>query len=484
MSYITQFSTFLPGVIVAVAGLFVILLDSFKEDYRGIIGLTVLALAAALAISIQELFWPASVSFSGLLAYGGITAFGNTIILFGALLCVLISHEYLQAIRHDFGEVYGMLLFATTGALAFADANNLLLIFLGLETMSVSLYILAGTIKDRKTGAEAGLKYFLLGAFSTGFLLYGIALLYGATGTLSIPGIARAASSTPLFLLGGGLLFIGFFFKTSSAPFHMWTPDVYVGSPTTVTAYMATASKSAAFIAFLTIISRMLPEVTLNWTVVLEVIAIITMVIGNAMALVQDNIKRMLAYSSVAHAGYILVGLAAGTPEAYSAVFYYLFAYTIMNVGAFGVVSYYERQHGLDMLDIHSYAGLGYKRPLMAIMFSVFLFSLGGLPGFVGFVGKYFVFAAAIHAHLLALAIIAVIASAVSLYYYLRPMVYMYMSEPDKDISLTSSGWIFKGSLILLAAMAIYFGLAPGRLSHLLFSYYSSGGWMAHAHLP
>ncbi len=189
MSYITQFGTFLPGVITALAGLFVILIDSFKEDYPGIIGLTVLSLAAALAISIMELFEPAGISFSGLLAYGGITAFGNVIILFGSLACVLISHEYLQEIHHDFGEVYGMLLFATTGMLALADANNLLLIFLGLETMSISLYVLAGTVKDRKTGAEAGLKYFLLGAFSTGFLLYGIALLYGATGTLSLPEI-------------------------------------------------------------------------------------------------------------------------------------------------------------------------------------------------------------------------------------------------------------------------------------------------------
>jgi NADH-quinone oxidoreductase subunit N len=484
MSYITQFGTFLPGVITALAGLFVILIDSFKEDYPGIIGLTVLSLAAALAISIMELFEPAGVSFSGLLAYGGITAFGNVIILFGSLVSVLISHEYLQAIHHDFGEVYGMILFATTGMLALADANNLLLIFLGIETMSISLYVLAGTVKDRKTGAEAGLKYFLLGAFSTGFLLYGIALLYGATGTLSLPEIADKASTTPLFMIGGGLLFIGFFFKTSSAPFHMWTPDVYEGAPTTVTAYFSTASKAAAFIAFLTIISRMLPEVTTDWTLVLEVIAIITMIVGNTIALVQDNMKRMLAYSSVAHAGYILVGLAAGTSEAYSAVFYYLFAYTIMNVGAFGVVAYYERQHGLDLLDIHNYAGLGFKRPLMGIMLSVFLFSLAGLPGFVGFVGKYYVFAAAIHANLLPLAIIAVIASAVSIYYYLRPMVYMYMNEPVKDISLVNSGWIFKGSLLLLAIMTIYFGLAPGRLTHLLSSYYSSTGWMAHAVLP
>lgn len=237
MNYIQQYGTFLPAVIVALAGLAVILIDSFWDDYHGIVGLSALSVAAALAISIMQLFQPLKVTFFGMITYGGITAFGNTIILLGSLFCVLISHEYLRAIHHDFGEVYGMILFATTGMLALADANNLLLIFLGIETMSISLYVLAGTFKDRKTGAEAGLKYFLLGAFSTGFLLYGIALLYGATGTLNMPAIARAASASPLFMIGGGLLFIGFFFKTSSAPFHMWTPDVYVGAPTTVTAY-------------------------------------------------------------------------------------------------------------------------------------------------------------------------------------------------------------------------------------------------------
>ncbi|HYW35376.1 MAG TPA: NADH-quinone oxidoreductase subunit N [Balneolaceae bacterium] len=483
MNYLHDLTTFLPGIIVALAGLIVILIDSFKNDYVGIVGLTVASLVAALVISIIDLFGPAGQSFSGLIAYGGVASFGNMIILFGSLFCVLISHEYLQAINHDYGEVYGMVLFATTGMLALADANNLLVIFLGLETMSISLYVIAGIIKDRKTGAEAALKYFLLGAFSTGFLLYGIALLYGATGTLDIEKVAQAASGSPLFIVGGGLLLVGFFFKTSSAPFHMWTPDVYEGTPTTLTAYMATASKSAAFIALITIVSRMLPAGTVDWTLVLEVIAIITMILGNIIALVQDNIKRMLAYSSIAHAGYLLVGLAAGTPEGYSAMLYYLFAYSIMNIGAFGVVAYYERQHGLDLLDINNYAGLGFKRPVMGVMFSIFLFSLAGLPGFVGFVGKYYVFAAAIHAHLIGLAIVGVLASAVSIYYYLRPMVYMYMRQPSKDIPLVQSGWVYKGTLMLLVVLTIYFGLAPGRLSHLLSSYYS-GGWVAHAILP
>jgi len=247
---------------------------------------------------------------------------------------------------------------------------------------------------------------------------------------------------------------------------------------------MATASKSAAFIALITIISRLLPQGSADWTLVLEVIAIATMILGNLIALVQDNIKRMLAYSSIAHAGYLLVGLAAGTPEGYSAMLYYLFAYSIMNIGAFGVVAYYERQHGLNLLDINNYAGLGFKRPVMGVMLSIFLFSLAGLPGFVGFVGKYYVFAAAIHAHLIGLAIVGVLASATSIYYYLRPMSYMYMREPEKDIPLVQSGWLYKGSLMFLVILTIYFGLAPGHLSHLLSSYYSGGGWMAHNLLP
>jgi NADH-quinone oxidoreductase subunit N len=483
MNYLHDLSTFLPGIIVGVAGLIAIVIDSYKDDHNAIVGLTVASLVAALVLSIMDMFGPVGESWAGMIAYGGVAAYGNTVILFGTLFCVLISHEYLEAIDHNFGEVYAMVLFATTGMLALASANNMIMIFLGLETMSICLYVLAGIIKERKTGAEAALKYFLLGAFSTGFLLYGMALLYGATGSLDVQEIAAAGSSDLLFVAGGGLLLVGFFFKISAVPFHMWTPDVYEGTPTTLAAYMSTASKSATFIALITIVSRMLPEGTADWGQVLQVIAIITMILGNIIALVQDNMKRMLAYSSIAHAGYLLVGLAAATPEGYTAVLYYLLAYTIMNVGAFGVVAYYERQHGLDLLDINNYAGLGFKRPLMAVMLSVFLFSLAGIPGFAGFVGKYYVFAAAINEGLIGLAIVGVLASAASVYYYLRPMVFMYMREAHKDIPLVKSGWMFKGSLIVLTILTIYFGLAPADLSQLLSSYYS-GDWVASSFMP
>ncbi len=468
----------MPIVIVALAGFITVLIDSFKDDHDAIVWLAAVSLAAALAISVIDMFGPVGEAFSGMISYGGIAAFGNTVILLGALFCVMISDEYLEAIGHNFGEVYSLILFATVGMMALASANNLIMLFLGFETFSICLYVLAGTVKSRKTGAEAALKYFLLGAFSTGFLLYGIALLYGATGSLDIETIAASASDDLLFVAGGGLLLIGFLFKVSTVPFHMWTPDVYEGTPTTITAYMSTASKSAAFVALVIIALRLLPENVADWSLVFQVIAIITMILGNIVAMVQDNMKRMLAYSSIAHAGYLLVGFAAASPEGYSAVLYYLLAYTLMNIGAFGVVAYYERQHGADFVDINNYAGLGFKRPVMAVLLSVFLFSLVGIPGFAGFVGKYYVFAAAIHEGLIGLVIVGVLASAASVYYYLRPMVYMYMHDHPKDVPLIDAGFVFKGSLIILAILTVYFGIIPGGLSQLLNSYFAEGGWM------
>jgi NADH-quinone oxidoreductase subunit N len=478
MDYLHDLNAFLPGVITGVAGLIAIIIDSYKDDHDAIYGLTVVSLLSGLVLSIIDMFGPSGEAFSGMIIYGGVAAFGNAIVLFGSLFCVLISREYLKAIDHDYGEVYALLLFATCGMLGLASANNLIMIFIGLETMSICLYVMAGLIKERKTGAEAALKYFLLGAFSTGFLLYGMALLYGATGTMYLAEIAEAASTDLLFVAGAALLLVGFFFKISAVPFHMWTPDVYQGTPTTLTAYMATASKSATFVALILVLSKMIPAETAEWAEVIEVVAIITMILGNLIALVQDNIKRMLAYSSIAHAGYLLVGLTAGTPEGYSAVLFYLLAYTIMNIGAFGVVAYYERQQGLDFTDVNNYAGLGFKRPIMGVMLSFFLFSLAGIPPFVGFIGKYMVFAAAIDAGFIALAIVGVLASAASVYYYLRPMVYMYFREPHKDVPLVQSGILFRSTLIILAFMTVYFGIAFGDLHNLLSSYYASD-WVA-----
>ncbi len=462
MDYLADLQAFLPGVITAVAGLIVITIEALKSGHKSAFWVTALSLIAALFFAIQALGQPMMEAFSGMLVYGGTAAFGNVIILIGTLFCVFLSSDYLRDIDHEYNEVYGMILFATSGMICLAGANDLISLFLGLETMSICLYVLAGLIKNEKEGAEGALKYFLLGAFSTGFLLYGAALLYGATGTTSLPGIGAAASGDLLFIAGAALLLIGFLFKVSAVPFHMWTPDVYQATPTTLTAYMATASKAATFMAMILVLSRALPFVEgLDWQTVLSVIAIVTMIFGNIIALVQDNIKRMLAYSSIAHAGYALVGLAAGTNEGFDAVAFYLFAYTIMNVGAFGVVAYYERNKGLDFSDVNNLAGLGFKKPMMGVMLSLFLFSLAGIPPFVGFVGKYYVFAAAINANMVPLAIVGVLASAASVYYYLRVMAYLYFREAHKEVELFDASFLYKGALVILAVLTFYYGIEP-----------------------
>ena len=479
MNYLHDLQAFLPGIVVAVTGLGVLLMDAFKAKADASHSVSIIGLVAALIAAVMALSEPATTAFSGMIGYGGVAAFGSAVVLVGALFSVTICRDYLE--DHDLhsGDVYAMILFATVGMLALATSNDLISFFLGLETMSICLYVLAGLMKNEKTGAEAALKYFLLGAFSTGFLLYGIALLYGATGETNFAEIAAAAEPTLLFFGGSALLLVGIFFKLGAVPFHMWTPDVYQGTPTPLTGLMATAAKSATFVAFILVLTRMLPaSESGDWTNAIQVISILTMIVGNLIALVQDNVKRMLAYSSIAHAGYLLVGLAAGTAAGYTGVLYYLFAYTVMNVGAFGVIAYYERNHGLDFTSIESYAGLGFKVPAMGVMLSIFLFSLAGIPPFVGFVGKYYVFAAAVEAGLVPLAIIGVLASAASVYYYLRVMVYLYFKEAHKDLPMIAPGNLFKGTLAILAVLTIYYGMEPvlpfSGLIELISSYYTT----------
>lgn len=477
MDYVADTLAFLPGVIVALAGLTVLMMDAFKRSMAAIYGVTIAGLLIAFIISFQGLFSETGTAFSGMIVTGGTGAFGMFVVLLGALFCVILSRDYFEGTDLHCGEVYAMILFATTGMVGLAVSNDLISLFVSLETMSIALYVLAGLMKTEKTAAEAALKYFLLGAFSTGFLLYGIALIYGATGATNLREVAAAAEMTPLFLAGSALLMTGIFFKIAAVPFHMWTPDVYQGTATTLTAFMATSAKSATFVAFVLVLTRMLPETDADtWTNMLQVVAVLTMVVGNLIALAQDNVKRMLAYSSIAHAGYLLVGLAAGTAAGYTGVLYYLFAYTLMNVGAFGVIAYYERNHGLDFTQIDSYAGLGFKVPVMGVLLSVFLFSLAGIPPMVGFIGKYYVFAAAVQAGLIPLVIIAVLASAASVYYYLRVMVFLYFKEAHKEVTMNSSSIYFRGALLILAVLTVYYGIEPvlpfTGLIELLGSYY------------
>ncbi|MEX2404703.1 MAG: NADH-quinone oxidoreductase subunit N [Balneolales bacterium] len=471
MEYPQELLYFLPAIIVAIGGIVVMMADAFSKKAVTNYWLSVGFLLVALLVSVNDLFRPAGDAFYGLITYGGTASFGVMLVLLGTFFCVILCREYLVGIKHHMGEVYSMIMFATVGMIVLASSNNLVSVFLGIETMSISLYVQPGLVKNEKAGIEAALKYFLLGAFSTGFLLYGIALLYGAAGSTSLLAIGQVTEPGLIYWAGVALLLVGFLFKISAVPFHMWTPDVYQGSPTTITAYMSTASKTAAVVSLILILDRAFPHIHSEWGQVLTVIAVLTMVLGNLVAIVQDNVKRMLAYSSIAHVGYILIGLAAGTADAYNAVLYYLLAYTIMNVGAFGVVAYYERQKGLDFTNVISYAGLGYKQPMLGVLLSIFLFSLAGIPPFAGFIGKYLVFAAAVNEGMIGLVVLGVLASAASVYYYLRVMVYLYMKEETSETVIDNPGAIYKYSLLVLAILTVYFGIQPGGVTELLMGF-------------
>lgn len=468
MESANELLTILPAIIIGATGLLVMMLDAYTENARLSYWITSILTLAALVVAVTDLFGPTGESFYGLVTYGGTAAFGAVLVLMGTFFSVILTRDYLENTGRHIAEVYSMILFATFGMLILVSANNLVTLFLGIETMSISLYVLAGLVKDEKKGVEAALKYFLLGAFSTGFLLYGIALLYGASGSTFLVDIAATDDKSLIYWAGVSFLLVGFFFKISIVPFHMWTPDVYQGAPTTITAYMATASKAAGVVAFILVLSRALPEARAEWSDVIWLFAVFTMVVGNLMALVQDNVKRMLAYSSIAHAGYILIGLAAGTDAAYSAVLFYLFAYTLMNVGAFGVVAFYEWHKGVDFTEIKNYSGLGFQQPVMGVLMSVFLFSMVGIPPFAGFIGKYRVFAAAVDEGLISLVVIGVLASAASVYYYLRVLVQLYMKENESGTILNRPGIVYTGALVILALLTIYFGVNPGILTDLL----------------
>ena len=434
-----------PELVIFSTAMAVLLLGAFFPRISSwfIAGISLLGVFLAFVATV--LLWGSSeLAFSNMLALDNYGLFFNFIFLICTALTILASIDYFgkmsEPVEHP--EYYGLLLFACVGMMFMAAGADLITIFLGLETMSIAIYILAGFVKNDLKGNEAAIKYLLLGAFSTGFLLYGIALIFGATGSTNLVAIYKHLSlsanvSFPMLLFGMALLIVGFGFKIASVPFHMWTPDVYEGAPTVVTAFMAAGVKAAAFAAFLRVFVFALPSLQPNWTAILWVLAILTMTIGNLAALLQENIKRMLAYSSIAHAGYIMIGMVAAKHAAndigtYS-ILYYLLAYTFMNMGAFIVVILYGR-HAEDNLNIGDYAGMGYKYPVLGVTMAIFMFSLAGIPPTAGFVGKFYVFAAAIKGGFIDLAIIGVINSVLSVYYYLRVTVMIYMREPAADM--------------------------------------------------
>jgi NADH-quinone oxidoreductase subunit N len=431
-----------PELVLTAFALVILLMGVFiRTEQRGFLGYMALAGVVAAMVSLYWVIGTEASAFGAMVRIDPLSFFFKAMITIICLLVVLASLGYAKQEGIGFGEYYVLVLFAAVGMMLMASAANLLIIFLGLEVMSISIYILAGIMRDDTRSVEAAFKYFLLGAFASAFLLYGIALIYAATGTLDLAGIGQVLSAQagvkglPILITGVALLIVGFGFKIALVPFHMWTPDVYEGAPTSITAFMATGVKAAAFAAFVRVLFLALPALQPYWKEIMWVLAVATMTVGNIIALAQNNIKRMLAYSSIAHAGYILVALTAGNELGIAGILFYLLAYAFMNIGAFTVVILLGRK-GEEHTLISDYAGVGYRHPLLAIAMAVFMFSLAGVPPTAGFMAKLYVFSAAIKADYYWLAIIGVLNSAVAAYYYLRVLVYIYFREPEKKPAL------------------------------------------------
>jgi len=386
--------------------------------------------------------------------------FFNLILLTGAALTVLASVNYLEEMGAHHGEYYVLVLCAVAGMMTMAQATDLLMIFLGLEVMSIPVYVLAGFSRRRMKSNEAALKYFLLGAFASGIFLYGIAMIYGATGATDLAAIRAIWKPAPLALAGVGLLLVGFGFKISSVPFHMWTPDAYEGAPTPITGFMAVGVKAAAFAAFLRVFLVAFDLSADKVNTLLWVFAVATMTVGNVAAVAQHSIKRMLAYSSIAHAGYVLVGMVAGTIAGQAAMLYYLLAYAFMNLGAFAVVILLVRE-GEEREEISDFAALGYARPALGLAMTLFMLSLGGIPPTAGFTGKFYVFRAALEAGYTWLVILAVLNSAVSMFYYLRVIGVIYKSEPVRELRPTGPSIACGLALAVSAVATIVLGIFP-----------------------
>jgi NADH-quinone oxidoreductase subunit N len=457
-----------PVAIVSAAALLVLVVEALNDRSESWTSWITIAGLVAAGVTAFLQGPAAGTAFSGMVARGGLPAFFGMLFCGSGLLSVMLSRSYIAKENIEHGEFYALVLFAVAGMMLMAAAADLVILFLGLELMSICFYVLAGFARRRRTSNEAALKYFLLGAFATGFLLYGIALVYGATGTTGMAGIAAhvaAGSPGPTLVIGLGLLLIGLGFKVAAVPFHMWVPDVYEGAPTTVTAFMSTGGKAAAFAAMLLVFTPALVHAVPAVRDVLAVLAGASMIVGNVIAVSQVSVKRMLAYSSIAHAGYILTGLVAGNAMGNDGVVFYLAAYIVMNVGAFGVLALLESPDG-QHLTFDDYAGLPGRHPVLAALMALFLFSLTGIPPFAGFFGKYYVFAGAIEAGYTWLAILGVLMSVMSAYYYLRLVVLMYFKDQVSAMEPVSPG-LGTAALILCALAVLQFGIFPSTLLNL-----------------
>ncbi|MBI1296341.1 NADH-quinone oxidoreductase subunit NuoN [bacterium] len=473
LSILTEnWTVLLPEMVLTIAVLVVMIVDILpgrSTSSSGVLSiLSLVGIGLALAASVFVWTQPDAIYLGS--ATADSFAFGvRLVVLLAAAFGVLLSQNYIDRISKNIGEYYALILLATVGMMLMGSAIDLIIIFLALEIFSLAVYVLSGYYRENPRSTEAGMKYFLLGAFASSFFVYGMALIYGAGGTTNLRLLAESlqspAANQMLLLPGIALLIVGFGFKVSLVPFHMWTPDVYQGAPTPVTAFMSVGTKTAAFAAFIRVLTEALPAQQETWGWMLAALAVITMTVGNLAALRQSSVKRMLAYSSVAHAGYLLVALVPATAQGAGAALFYVFAYAFMNIGAFAVLIALEKATDGDV-EQERFNGIGSRLPWLALAMAIFMFSLAGIPPLAGFFGKFFIFKAAVDTGWAWLAVVGMINSAISAYYYLRVVVAMYFNEGG---SVERQQWLGLNVSVAVAAIGtVVVGLYPTFWTNLL----------------
>jgi NADH-quinone oxidoreductase subunit N len=467
-----DFSLIAPELTLTIFGFLILALGLlFPRMYSEALATIVLiGFAAGVFFAVHQWGWQPAKAFYGMISVDKFSVGFNCLFIISAVLTLMLSLNSLEGQYLLYSEYFALIIFATVGMMLMASSSHLLALFLGLETLSISLYVLAGFRRTDAKALEASFKYFLLGAFASGFLLYGIALIYGSIGSASLTALAEAMSrpssgapaNQTLLATGLALMVIGFGFKIALVPFHTWAPDVYQGAPTPIAAFMATGSKAAGFAALLRLLlgAGIMNEPV--WQNLFWLMAVATMTIGNIIALRQENLKRMLAYSSIAHAGYILVGAVASNETGHAGVIFYLLSYTFMNVGAFGVVAFLAKSDK-EYASIAEYRGLAYRRPFAAVAMAIFMFSLSGIPPTAGFLAKFYVFSGAVQAGYIWLVVLGVTNSMISLYYYLGVVVAMFMQEPEEEKAPVTPLPAVGLALAIAIFGTLYLGLFPGQ---------------------
>ncbi|MGA2117630.1 MAG: NADH-quinone oxidoreductase subunit N [Bryobacteraceae bacterium] len=464
----TDLLRFLPETLLILAGTLIMVLDPLvKRRSSPLFGhLTLLTLIAGIAVAVAGASNPGP-AFSGMLMVDGFATFFRVLVMGVGILIVLPSYPFLARQDGETGAFHALLLFSISGQCLMAAASDLIIIFIGLEISSISSYVLAGFFRDDKRNNESALKYFLLGSFATSFFLYGVALIYGATGTINLDAVRRSigplrADPPVMIVAAAALMFVGLGFKVSASPFQMWAPDVYQGAPTPVSAFLSAGPKAAGFAIFLRIFLTAFGPIGSHWEPLVWGASLLSMTVGNFAALTQSNFKRMLAYSSIAHAGYLLVALTARSDVGAAAAMFYLVAYAFMNIGAFAVVSHLSGR-GEKYTDIDDFKGLAQKQPFTAAMLTIFLLSLIGVPLTGGFFGKFYIFRAALESHLVWLTVLGLLNSAVAAYYYLRILVMMYMHDPGPAAEAVEPLSPAMGAALILPALGtLVLGIFPG----------------------